>query len=149
MFSELLRRYSISALSPALSTLNAFDKPPRSFITLPFIPLIILFILKQYKVRSEKDESTQTLSPEGINLDRYFSEICPRKDELISERVWMKDDKITTKAFASRVLLAINCEVIDQKFARELLSDSPFRIIRLDQDVFSLEIIEGSTNNEY
>ncbi len=100
--------------------------------------LLIVYFWNNRKRRRLSDETSSLPDISVTGLDRHLTKICPPKNDLIAERVWMRDKKITQKAYASRVLLALNCEVLDERLAHELLRGSSFGVQKMSDDAYTL-----------
>lgn len=103
---------------------------------------LLLGMLRDWDIYN--DEKRKLITPDfqtinsGSIPNQYLRKISPQRNGLILERVWMKDNKISQSAFASRVLLALNCSALTEKFARELLRNIPFSIKREENNIYTL-----------
>ncbi len=70
----------------------------------------------------------------------------PTKEQLLSEKVLVKDKRLSEKIFATHVLLALNGRKIEEVFAHDLLRKSSIDVVYAD-GFFTL-IAKSSTPNE-
>ena len=101
---------------------------------------LLLVIINKWIYNKKESQSAPNLEIQerDININPYYRKFSPKRNDLIVERVWMKDGKITQSAFASRVLLALNCKILDEKFANELLRGCSFVVEKLSENNYIL-----------
>lgn len=112
---------------------------------------LLLVVFRTWIKHREHEEIKETpdihLQSMGVTLRQYSRKISPKRNDLILERVWMKDKKISQSAFASRVLLALNCEVLTETFANELLREVPYTIKAVDKNIYTLIYDNSQVNS--
>jgi hypothetical protein len=91
------------------------------------LTLLLSLVLKWRESRSGRAGSELLLSDDMIAAFKARG-LCPKKKELIVERVAVKDGKKPAEVFARQVLWALRCQEIDEGFARDLLRGSSYSL---------------------
>lgn len=111
-----------------------------AFIAASHLTLLLDLINKGFmrKISASDEGSMSPAIPDEMISILQASSFCPEKKDLLVDRVAMKDGKMTREDFANRVLSALNCKMINERFARELLRGSSHILKKRTGYVFAL-----------